>query len=394
MRSYLFLKVREYVLGSTKSDRITWGVSLVLVVALLYVAGLLKFWLAFLVLGVAAAGTMYFLIDLPLLIQRRGPVERAEDLLRTLRWRGVPEESLRQFVCKSAGRHWEEFYETLFGYEALLAARRLWSLSESGEPRPKFAAWRDPLVEWIDARQQARRAARERELLEETERKRLQAEGATEGAAQEQAAEAAAVLVAAAAELKQHAEQQNQPAIPVAIPVPPTAIPVSARTLVEAPEQARRLTPEERIKLQGKPPSRVLVNTLGPRARFVAGAILLLLFVLWVSRNELIPGEATDFQDYGRKLEAAESLAFLPGPLGVMLSGFHAGLAGLVLAASALSGKRAVVFFAFVAVAVLLVGPLVFPEVMGVSPRYVALLAGVAVLEFAFVFLRVARQPR
>src|SRR5262249_4265187 len=155
-KTYLFSKVREFVLGSGWGDWLTWGATLLLLLALLYVLGILTYWLAFLVLAGAAAGAVRVLIDKPLGRQRKAPGEKAEKLLKQLRLGGLPEEAIRQFVCKYSGQHWEEFFEALFGYEALLQARKLWSRPEGGKPRPTFAAWRDPLVQWIDARQRAR----------------------------------------------------------------------------------------------------------------------------------------------------------------------------------------------------------------------------------------------
>src|SRR5207253_1482908 len=46
-KPYLFLKVREYILGSGLGDWLTWGAGLLLFGVLLYMTGLLKFWLAF-----------------------------------------------------------------------------------------------------------------------------------------------------------------------------------------------------------------------------------------------------------------------------------------------------------------------------------------------------------
>src|SRR6266540_1423852 len=159
-KPYLFVKVREHILGSSWGDWLTWGAALLVILALLYMTGLLKFWLAFLVLAGAVAASIRVLIDGPLAKQRKEPIEKAEVLLRSLRLKGLPEESVRQFVCRYSGQHWEEFFEALFGYEPMISARKLWSRPEGGKPRPTFAAWRDPLVQWIDSRQRARKEAR------------------------------------------------------------------------------------------------------------------------------------------------------------------------------------------------------------------------------------------
>ena len=93
---------------------------------------------------------------------------RRKNCSKTCGLQGLEEATLRQFVCKYSGRRWEEFFEALFGYDAKVAARE-WSRAELGRSREKFAAWREPIIAWIDARQQVRKAARERKLLQAVE---------------------------------------------------------------------------------------------------------------------------------------------------------------------------------------------------------------------------------
>src|SRR6185436_6133542 len=92
-------------------------------------------------LGVAIA--FHFTVDRFAEAQRRTPAEQVEEMLKQMRLRGLDEAALRQFVCKYSGERWEEFYETLFGYEAKRAARRTWGKSERGRNRKRHAAWRD-----------------------------------------------------------------------------------------------------------------------------------------------------------------------------------------------------------------------------------------------------------
>ena len=64
-----------------------------------------------------------------------------------MRVHGLDEEELRQFVAKFAGRHWEEFFEALFGYEAKLAARGVLLRGGAAGLREKHAAWcGEPLI--------------------------------------------------------------------------------------------------------------------------------------------------------------------------------------------------------------------------------------------------------
>ena len=54
---------------------------------------------------------------------QEAPLDDARGLLKALRLQGLEEDAVRQFVCKFSGPYWEQLYEALFGYEALLAAR-------------------------------------------------------------------------------------------------------------------------------------------------------------------------------------------------------------------------------------------------------------------------------
>src|SRR5262249_58904053 len=126
--------------------------------------------------GMIALG-LHVAIDKKAEAERRDSIERTEEMLKKMRLAGLDEEALRQFVCKYAGERWEDFYESLFGYEAKLDARDKWGRGERGRLRKTFGAWRDPIVRWIDARQQARREAREKKLLQKIEEKSLEARG-------------------------------------------------------------------------------------------------------------------------------------------------------------------------------------------------------------------------
>ena len=103
-------------------------------------------------------------------------------------------------MAKYSSQHWEEFFETLFGYEAKLTAREKFSRSDSGKPRPKFRPWRDTLIRWIDDRLRVQREEKDRQHIQKVEEKGLQAQGVDLVQARKQAqAMAAAQLDEAAA---------------------------------------------------------------------------------------------------------------------------------------------------------------------------------------------------
>src|SRR5262249_9207776 len=154
------------------------------------------------VLAVLIGFGLYHGFDRPLGAQRKAPVARMEQLLKTMRLRGMEEEKLQQFVCEYSGEHWEAFFEALFGYEAKLQARERWAGARQPRPRPNAAGGRAPLIKWIDARQQARREAREKKLLLAIQQKELQARGLSAAEAKEQAEGMADALVGHAAAFK------------------------------------------------------------------------------------------------------------------------------------------------------------------------------------------------
>ena len=220
--------------------------------------------------------------------ERAPAIARAEKLFKNLRLQGLEEMSLRQFVCKYSGSRWEEFFETLFGYEAKLAARE-WSRGEMGKERETFAAWREPIIAWIDARRQARKAARERKQLQEVEVKALQAEGMNAAEAEAKAGQIADEMVDQAAALKAPptataiSDEEATAALP-AIPAPPA-------NLKQMLETARR--PEKLFTLKPRRTepglvSRFFAELFGPRPRFLMGAVLLFGFLGWLFENDLL----------------------------------------------------------------------------------------------------------
>lgn len=251
-RTYLFLKVREFVFGSRWSDWLAGVVSLLLGLVVLWALGLMWVLAVVVIFSVGFGLAFYYLCDRQLAAQRRGALQAVEQMLRTLRLGGVDEDSLRQFVCKYAGEQWEEFFEALFGYEAKLAARERWGKGARGTERPRHAAWREPLLRWITARQEARRLARERKHLQRVEEQALRAQGVAETDARRKAAE-------------------------------------QAENLVRKVRGRRQLDVEDDIR--GRDFVWWMDRTIGPKLRFYSGALLVAGSVLWLWQNKLLTRE-------------------------------------------------------------------------------------------------------
>ena len=354
-KTYLFRQARQLVLGGSWSDLAMLAIAGVLFLVVLYLFGLLWIWLGVLVAAMGIAATLGLGLDRKIAAARREPLERVEQMLKSMRLHGLEEDSLRHFVCKYSGQRWEEFYEALFGYEAMLAARERWGQGERGHGRPRFGAWRDPIVRWIDARQEARRQLKERKHLQQVEEKGFKAAGLDATQARLKAEQAAAALVTKAAKTRK---------VPVQLAKPESSSGGLSR----------------------------LADLFGGKTRFAAGALLLAGSLLWMHQNEMIPGqaklqdikqmatEAIESQDLKKladveklqanlenlkqevnlaDLKAAAvkqrkplSLPLVPAWASKPLGTFCAALAGLLMIGSALIGGRKAAVVALLAIGI------------------------------------------
>ena len=138
-RSPLLSKVRVLIFSSRISDWLTWFGFISLGLLVLIAFDLQWVWLGFAITAGISAAAFYFTIDLMLARHREMPLADTENLLKEMRLRGLDENSIRQFVCKYSGHRWEEFYESLFGYDAKLQARHHWGRGRARSASPE--AW-------------------------------------------------------------------------------------------------------------------------------------------------------------------------------------------------------------------------------------------------------------
>ncbi|MCC6422394.1 MAG: serine/threonine protein kinase [Phycisphaerales bacterium] len=300
-RSYLFSRAREWVMGAGLGLWIKLALVLVLGVLALMALGMLGVMAGLLILGVGLACAFYFSIDKLVSSQREGALTRTDDLLRKMRLRGLEEGALRQFVCRYAGDKWEEFYEALFGYESKMEARSKWGRGRRGEIRPKFGAWRDGIIRWIDARQQQRKVDRERRLLMKIEARRLEAAGMKEIESRKQAKRIADAMVQKAAEVRQGATVAPSAKETAAPTTKATAVP--ARGMFdEAIQSAQQPATGKEKKFEhhsyiDRKYGGLSGMILGAQTRFILGAALLLPFLLWLYQNRSVP--VTDLAKQG-----------------------------------------------------------------------------------------------
>jgi hypothetical protein len=248
-KTFIFSKMRQLVFTAGIGGWIKGAAAALMLLVILFALGWIGVWIGAAVAAVLIALAYYMAVDRPVERARRTPLDNAEQLLKKLRLNGLEEDALRQFICKYAGQQWEEFYEALFGYEAKLQARSRWGLVDRGTSRPKYAAWRDPVVRWIDARVTAKKLARERKHLAAMEEMGLRATGVEPAEAKRLAEEKTKVLIA---KVK------------------------SAKVKVSSEEPS------------GNRWTRPLARLVGPEVRFFGGAGLLALSLMWAHQNQLI----------------------------------------------------------------------------------------------------------
>ncbi len=391
-RTHLFLKCRDLLFTSSWLDLGKLALGLLIFVLALWLLGQLWIWIIAAILAVGLALGMHYAIDLRLQKERAKSVDKVEKMLRTLRIRGLSEEALHEFVAKYAGEHWEEFFEALFGYEAKLAARTQFGLGPKG-PRPRFAAWRDPLVRAIDRYQRARQEARERKHLQAVEQKNLVAQGVSKDEARAQAEAVAEAMVQKAAELKKEIDmtvaEEKGVTLTESKPRPPRRVNVQELFVVAAEPPKRTVRPGVALE-------RMLNRVFSSSLRFLLGAALLLGFLYWLHVNQSIPTTqegATDPEAYKQIWARMQSGKMEPLKIpfvGEYLSTLNAGVAGLLLILSANWLYWRIGLLVLLGAAIMVIGPAMglIPALGPLTPSLSCLAVGAAVALLGFLFGR------
>ena len=408
----LFLKTREFLLGGGLVDWLMIAAVLGLFVTVLFVFHLFWAWLAFGVLAVLAASYLQASFDKKVDAERQESLEKTRAMLRGLRLGGLDEETLRQFVAKYGGERWEEFFEELFGYEAKLDARAKWGRGERGLPRPKHAPWREGIINWIDEKQQARRAGRDRTRFQKIEEKSLEAQGVNLVTARRKAQRAAEAMVAMAAEWKAAAKQ---PAAGRETPLTPIG-----KALRDAALRPEDVLTERETGLYGRRSEGAVGRIVGTKVRFLAGALLMTGFLFWARQNEVFTSEgyekakeavataiknqdvealrnvkdAVNFDKPTKELKVNVPKNMSPKAAKVfkLFNGYNPGVAGLILLAASLFPGVRVGVLAFAGAAVAFVGPVLgLPALGPLSPDLASMAIGAALGVVGIVFGRSRR---
>jgi eukaryotic-like serine/threonine-protein kinase len=389
-KTYLFRKVRQLVLGSSVTDWLMWLSGAVAALALLWMFNWLWVWLAFCVLAAGLAVPFHFSVDRLAQRDRQHYVDRVKRMLREMRFRGLEEDALHRFVCRYSSKQWEGFFESLFGYEAKIAARRRWGHDDEGRPRPKSGAWRDGLVEWIDRKQASRDEARQRRHLQKVEERRLVAQGQSEDDARQKSQQVADGLVATAAQMKEtvaaaspssddRSNAETQPSTSGGGGRRATNV---VKLLYGDEDEAGVRQPQGPGKPRGP---RLAGMFMGGGARLLVGVVLIAVAVFWMRQRGLLPSGTPGVEDLKKidlgQLPAPLSVPAVPDAVMRLVCSYGSALAGLVLVLSAFVSGTRMTFFVLPAVLVLMFGdPLAshLPGIGPLTPRHVLLAGGVA----------------
>ncbi len=289
-KTFLFRKARQLLFGASFLDWISWTAGLAIFGYLVYAMDLWLPWLFAAVASVMLAQAFYWTVDFLAAKDRETYLRHAEALVKKMRLRGLDENAIHQFVCKFSGKHWEEFFEALFGYEAKLKARVVWG-KERGKDRPKFGAWRDVVIAYVDHRVEARRHAKEARLLAKLEAKAMQSKGIEQKLAEKQARKNAERLVDNAATMKRESARLSEttmaPSVKATAAPPAMAMTSLAQSIMSDTPVAhgKEVDDHDRNYVKrsyyGRRYGSPLQFTTGPFIRFIIALVLLAVFASW-----------------------------------------------------------------------------------------------------------------
>jgi serine/threonine protein kinase len=404
-RTDLFSAVRELVSRSSWTDRLTWFGGLLVVLAIAWATNILLGFIVVVAISVGIAFAFHAFFDAKAKAERAESLQIVEDMLRSMRLRGVQEENLRNFVAKYSGDKWEEFYEALFGYRAKLNMRRDIERGEVGRRRKRFRSWRDPLFNMVDSRLQEFQDRDEEEHLQRVERNQLEAEGVAAADATEQAKKIAAEMVRQALETRTIEMEQK-----LAIIDPDIAAEQKRRRIKQMLADAKNSKPKPESVQQQM--SSLANRVAGSRVRFVVGCLLMTGCLLWIRQNNLFSPEALqaateeamqsgdvtkidldEVTDALNTSEEAPRTALKLPVIGGLFDNFQAGIAGLILAVSAFVSGFRMSFFAVPAAIVTVFGPaLGLPGIAAIGgPTTTATVIGLGLLIAGFVLVQPER---
>ena len=347
-QTHLFERVREFAFQSSWSDRLTVIGAGLLASAISFALGWL--WMAggAVVIGILFGVIFHLVVDQKLFAERLAALEPIEALLKQLRIAGVDETSIREFVARFSGDSWEEYFESLFDFEAKLAARRF--RNEQGiRAGKRFRGWREPILGRIEDRLNSQQARQTREHLARVEQEGLKAQGVSADEARAQALRMAEAMVEeSAAPTRIHPDERA---------ADPAAAAAAKRARIKAMLAEARGSKEPARHLLRDTINGWLNGLAGARVRFLIGTCLMIGCVLWMRQNNVLSGsqlrdvatQAFENRQLGElsevKIDVQQTTPLIIPLIGGLFNSLNAGIAGgLLIVSSLFQGWRMSVF--------------------------------------------------
>ena len=230
------------------------------------------------VFGIAAGAAYYFGSEKLLAKSRKPTIDQAQTILKQLRLRGGDEANIRKVVADCSGTNWEEFYETLFGYDMMRAMRTRLQQNKRLELRI-FRPRRDKFIDQWEQKLADSRRQKDEKILRKAEKAEMVANGISESEAWKRAGAMAASMVDAASETRQTMQD------------------IAAGKLTDQAADAKR----QRIKqmlteartgkvstrdVRSRSLERIFSQLLGGKFRFACAALMLLASGVWLQTNQ------------------------------------------------------------------------------------------------------------
>ena len=257
---------------------IYWIFGSLIALLAVYYLGLWFPMLLALLFGCAAGAAYYFGIEKLLAKSRKPAIDQAQSVLKQLRLRGADESKIREAVADSSGANWEEFYETLFGYDMMRLMRN--RLQQSKRPGLNvFRPRRDKFIDqWEQKLVDARRQKDEKTLCK-AEKAEMIASGVSDGEAGKRAEAMAASMVDAASETRQTMQDI-------------AAGKLTDQAVVAKRERIKQMITEARTgkvsarAVRSRSLERTFSQLLGGKFRFACAALMLLASGMWLQSNQ------------------------------------------------------------------------------------------------------------
>ena len=410
-RDVLYTKARELVFGAGVLDWAFFLLGFGLLVMWLYNFGWLVWWGAAAAAALALAWVWQAIVDKGVQADQQPMVARAERILREMREAGFEEARIRRAVAESAGKHWEGIYEALFGYEAKLQARDTYGVDEKGIEKPRYAPWRDPILAWLNERLDKRRLKRDQKFLKGLHKNELLAQGVKPDIADKAALNQARREIGQAALLREQIIEELRRELRREM------LAEAAAKEEEEDEDGKKRRRSKRIKYTDEDFERIhetyfrrrfgtpMDIIMGSQVRFAIAALLIMCYVFWFGQNQ-----QEIFETFSTAAEQTENAATVESAapanpwwkavwsagepvtlLGFsvpMLSGFHVGLAGMLMLIGAFFYGRTLAIAMFISMFAIVVVSFFMPPDL----KWVPIAAGTLLWGLSVFFLRVSED--